>query len=76
MAEQAPPLCGVCKRPPRHGEQMTAIRLAPGERADKNGTVSEAGLYSACEECTEEHRQFLAVDLGVKPAEVTRQMMQ
>lgn len=74
--DQAPPLCGVCKRSPRLGEKMTAIRLQEGERTDKNGTISEAGLYSACPECVEEHRRYVAADRGLKPADVTRQMMQ
>lgn len=71
-----PPICGVCKRYLRPGEQPTPIRLKPGERSDKNGQATEPGLYASCEECVDTHRGYIASELGVKPAEVSRQMMQ
>jgi hypothetical protein len=53
-------ICGVCLRPPREGEEMRPIRLAEDDLGGKAMAVGETGLYQACEECVENHRERLA----------------
>ena len=75
MVDQSPELCGICKRLGL-GREMIPIRLAAGERTERDGTVVEPGLYNACPECVADHRAYLAAAMGKKPEEVSKQMMQ
>lgn len=51
-------ICGVCKQPPREGQEMFPIRLA--EEDLKVTPAVEVGLYSACLECVGAHRERVA----------------
>jgi hypothetical protein len=53
-------------RPPREGEDMRPMRLSEDDIEDK-----EPGLYQACSECVEEHRERIAERLGVDVEMVT-----
>lgn len=67
-------ICGVCKQPPREGQEMRPIRLAEDDLQHWD-TVTETGLYSSCLDCVEVHRKRVAEKLSLSVDQVTNNMM-
>ena len=63
-------LCGICKRPPREGENMHLVRLRP-----EFETAKEPGLYQACQECRDQYAPAVARYLGCEVQQLTRESL-
>ncbi|MBY0523436.1 MAG: hypothetical protein K2R98_08550 [Gemmataceae bacterium] len=70
MSDQAPRKCGVCKLPPREGQEMSVFRLAPEDVAaetDTNGAAIEPGAYMGCIDCLKKYQPRIAARLKTTP---------
>ncbi len=47
--------CGICKLALREDDSWNLVRLKEGDKPE-----TEIGLYHACSDCAEEHRQRIA----------------
>ena len=65
-----PRICSVCQRPPREGEEMRPMRITE-EDLSADLKTDELGLYSACSECVDAHRERVALRIGKEPSQVT-----
>ena len=66
-------MCGVCKQPPREGQEMRPIRIYE-EDLEASG-AHEVGLFSSCIECVDKHRVRVAERLGVEANKVSNNAM-
>ncbi len=67
-------ICGVCRQPPREGQEMRAMRVHE-DHLEKYPEISEPGLYSACLECTDAHRKLIAEEREIEVTAVTNHML-
>ncbi len=66
-------ICGVCKQPPREGQEMRPIRIKD-EDLEESG-AHEVGLFQSCIECCDKHRIRVAARNGVETDKVSNNAM-
>ncbi len=65
MSNQVTLPCGICKRPPRPGDDLKKIRLHQDDMVDKKYPEPKApGLYQCCPECYDLYLPHVAARLG------------
>jgi hypothetical protein len=61
-------ICGICKRPPRAGEDHARMRLTAEDMKDKQYPEPKTpGLYQCCQDCLKAYLPVVAARLGFTP---------
>lgn len=66
-------ICGVCKQPPREGQEMRPIRIYEVDLEESG--AHEVGLFQACIECVDLHRIRYAARTGVEAGRLPNNAM-